>query len=335
MRHTGRPPVRDGGGLRVRLLALVLVPLIGVGVAAAIGLGDRIGTLAAASRAEDHIRSAAAVDAVRSAFQQEVLPAFSATTARNPALAGTAASAAPLATLEAAAAIIQRLPSLRTATDAAVAALAAHPSVAGTGRGFGVELARVRARLDNPKTAPTAMSGITAFLASMAATEQAQVTAATKNGIGSAGIQALHDLDLAMRATQAAAQELTMFAATQFLNGGSPAALRMTWTQAWGTYAGASAAVGQQTAPSIARQWNAVNATAGVGGFNQFMAPRLVSTAAVPIAKMIDLIIEDGSRNQAYMTVLASALDRALAAGRAQRHDAIVSLVWILSLIHI
>ncbi len=331
MRLLRRPPGHDGGSLRLRLLALVLVPLLGVGVAAGLQVSDRISTVGAASRAEQHIRSAAAVDAARSAFQQEVLPAFSATAARNPSLFSSASPAAPIASLQAAAAIIQRLPRLRLATDSAVAALAAQPSIAEDGRGFAVDLAGVRARLDDPKTVPTAMPGVTSFLAAMAATEHAQVTAATKDGIDSAGIQALHDVDLTMRATQAAAQEFTMFSATRFLNGGPPAELRAAWAQAWGTYAGISAAVTRQCAPHIAGQWSAVNATPEVRSFNQFLASHLTATAPVPIAQMIELIIEDGSRNKAYQAVLDSALDRALAAGRAQRHGAILDLAWIIA----
>jgi diguanylate cyclase (GGDEF)-like protein len=331
MRLFRRPPVQDGGSLRVQLLALVLVPLVGVGVVAGIQVSDRINSVAAARGAEGHIRSAAAVDAARSAFQQEVLPGFSATAARNPALFSSDSSAAPISTLLAAAAIIQRLPALRNDTDAAVAALAAFPSIAADGRGFGADLARVRARLDNPTTVPTAMGSITSFLAAMAATEHAQVTAATKDGIDSAGILALHDVDLTMRATQAAAQELTLFSATQFLNGGPPAELRATWVQAWGTYAGVSAAVARQCAPDIAAQWNAANAAPEVRRLNQFLASHLTSDAAVPIATMIDMITEDGSRNEAYSAVLHSALDRALAAGQAQRRSAMLDLAWIIA----
>lgn len=326
-----RPPAHDGGSLRVRLLALVLVPLIGVGAAAAIQVGDRISSVRAASSAEEHIRTAAALEAARSAFQQEVLPAFSATASKNLSLLNGASPAAPIATLQTAAAIIQRLPSLRIATDAAVAALAAYPSIADDGVGFGGELARVRGRLDDPKTVPTAMKDVTAFLATLASTEYAQVSAATKDGIDSAEIKALHDANLTMRATQAAAQELTLFSATQFLNGASPAELRATWAQAWGTYAGASVAVEEQSAPEIARQWNAANATPKIREFNAFLASQLTPKSGVPIAKMIELIIVDGSRNQAYMTVLNSALDRALVAGRAQRHKAIVDLAWIIA----
>ncbi|MGZ8808577.1 MAG: putative bifunctional diguanylate cyclase/phosphodiesterase [Mycobacterium sp.] len=331
MRLVRRRPFHDGGRLRVRLLALVLVPLVGVGVAAALQVGDRISSVRAASGAEEHIRSAAAVDAARSAFQQEVLPAFSATAARNPSLLAGVSPAVPMSTLRAAAAIIQQLPSLRIATDTAVAALAGYPPIADDGRGFGVELARVRARLDDPKAVPTAMTSVTSFLAAMASAEYAQVTAATKDGIDSAEIQALRDADLTMRAAQAAAQELILFSATQFLNGKPPAELRAAWAQAWATYAGASAAVARQSAPSVAGQWNAVNATPEVRAFNQFLASHLTSTAAVPIARMIELIIVDGSRNRAYQAVLDSALDRALAAGRAHRHEAVADLARIVA----
>jgi diguanylate cyclase (GGDEF)-like protein len=324
-------PLSDGGSLRARLLALVLVPLLGAGVAAAVQVSDRISSARSASSAETHIRSAAAVDAARAAFAAEVLPAFAATAAKNPSTLNVDSSATPISTLQSAAAIIQRLPSLRAATDAAVRAMAGHASVAAAGRGFGVRLAKERAILDDPKAVPTAMDGITSFLAAMASTEYQQVAAATADGIDSAGIQALHDADLTVRAAQAAAQELILFSATQYLNGGQPAQLRATWAQAWGTYSGASAGVADQSAPAIAEKWNAVNDGPAVRAFNEFLASQLTATATVPVGKMIELIVEDVSRNQAYMAVLATAVDRALAAGSAQRHKAVWELAWIIA----
>jgi diguanylate cyclase (GGDEF)-like protein len=331
MRDSRRSPARDGGSLRVRLVALVLVPLVGVGMAAATGVGDRVGSVRAAKRAEQHIRSAAAVDAVRSAFQQEVLPALSATAARNPSLISAVSLETSDSTLRAAAGIIVALPQLRFATDSAVARLKGYPAVTTAGHRFARHLALVRARLDNPLTVPNAMSGVTSFLAEMAAVEHAQVAAATKVGIDAAGLQALHDVDLAMRAAEAAAQELALFSATQFLNGGRPAQLRANWTQAWGTSAGASQAVARQTSPDVAAQWKAVNATAEVRELNQFLLAHLGPAPVVSIAAMIDLITADGKRNHAYMAVLDTTIDHALAAGRAQRHSAIQDLAWIIA----
>ncbi|MCW2542230.1 MAG: diguanylate cyclase/phosphodiesterase [Frankiales bacterium] len=323
--------VRDGGSLRVRLLALVLVPLVGVGLAAAVGVGSRVSSVRSASGAEEHIRSAAAMGVARNAFEQEVLPGYSATAAKNQPLIGAVTNTTPTGTFGVAGAIIAQLPTLRTATDAAVAALARYPSVADAGRDFRAELAKIRARMDDPKTIATAMTDVNSFMAAMASTEYSQVIAATKDGIDAVGIQALHDVDLTMRATQAGAQELILFSGTQFVINGSTPVLDAAWAQAWGTYAGASAAVAQQSTPSIAAKWAVVNADPAVSEFNRYLASQLTSTTAVSVTRMIDLIIEDGSRNKAYMTVLSYALDRALAAGRVQRHQATLDLAWIIA----
>ena len=328
MRLRRRHPVHDGGSLRTRLLVLVLVPLIGAGAAASGEVAERMGTVRAASSAEEHIRDAAAVDAARGAFEQEVVPAFAATAAKNPSLLN---SVVPMSVFRTGVAIIARLAALRIATDSAVAALATHSSVADVSRRFAAELAQARSNLDDPNTVVTALASVTSFLAAMAKTEHEQVTAAIHAGVDSAGIEALDDVDLTVRATQAAAQQIVMFSATQFPNGGDPAAFRNLWAQDWGTYAGASAAVSDQASPTVARQWNAVNATPAVGAFNRFLAAQVGVAATVPIAKMIELIIEDGKRNQAYLIVLDSTVHRALAAGRTQRHDAIVDLAWIIA----
>jgi diguanylate cyclase (GGDEF)-like protein len=122
-----------------------------------------------------------------------------------------------------------------------------------------------------------------------------------------------------------------LFSATQFLNGGTPAALRAKWAQAWGAAAGASTAVAEQSVPEIAARWNAVNETPKIRKFNAFLASQLTPSNGVPVATMIDLIIVDGSRNHAYMAVLDSAFEGALSAGRAQRHKAMVDLAWIIA----
>jgi diguanylate cyclase (GGDEF)-like protein len=250
---------------------------------------------------------------------------------KNQSLIGAVSNTTPVGTLRVAGAIIAQVPALRSATDAAVAALARYPSVADSGRGFRAELARTRAHLDDPKATAIATADVNSFLAEMGTTEYAQVTAATKDGIDAVGIQALHDVDVIMRATQAGAQELILYSATQFVIGGSTPALHETWAQAWGTYAGASAAVGQQSTSSIAAKWAAVNADPAVAEFNRYLATQLTSTAPVSVTRIIDLVIEDGSRNRAYMTVLSYSLDRALAAGRLQRHQAIQDLAWIIA----
>jgi diguanylate cyclase (GGDEF)-like protein len=323
-----RPPAPDGGSLRARLLALVLVPLVGVGVLAAVQVVDRIGSAQAATRAEDYIRSAAAVDAVRGAFEQEIIPALSMAAMGNQTLLPTVATPA---LIQAATAITDRLPSLRSATDAAVAALAAPSSVPGGSLDLGAELATVRAGIDNPEALTNALSGAISFLTTLAARENTQIIAATTEGIDSSVTQALRDVELTARATEVAAEEAAMFSATQFAEFADSAQYHVAWAQAWGSYAAASTAVAKQSSPSIAEQWNAVNATASVQAFNQFLASNLTTTATLPVMKIVQLLIEDGARNQAYMAVLATTLDGALVAGRAQRHRAMLDLAWIIA----
>jgi diguanylate cyclase (GGDEF)-like protein len=326
-----QPRASDGGSLRIRLLALVLVPLLGFGVAAALQVGSRIASLDAATSAEEHIRSAAAVDAARSTFQQEVMPAFSATAAKNPSVFTANSSNVSIPTLQAVAAIIQRLPRMRLATDAALGDLAAHPSVAAAGLRFRTQLADVRLHLDSLELVHGATGAITSFLGAMATTEYGEVTAATRDGIDSVGIQALHDADLMVRAAQAAAQELPLFGATRFLDGGTQAKLHRDWVQSWGSYAGASAAVSEHSAPAIAEEWNAANATPAIKQFNDFLSAQLTSTTAMPVDTVVHLFVADGNRNKTYLAVVNSAFERAFAAGRVQRQNAILSLAWIVA----
>jgi hypothetical protein len=124
------PTLREGGTLRARLLGLVLIPLLGVSVGAIVQLSESIGSARASQSAEQHIGNAAAVDAARLAFEQEVVPAFATTVAHRPGLVETKLTTAQL---NGAISIVTQLPELRSATERC-ACRSCGPSGHGAGR---------------------------------------------------------------------------------------------------------------------------------------------------------------------------------------------------------
>ena len=321
----------DGGSLRARLVVLILVPLLGVMVGAAVSVGARVQGWRTAQQSEQYIRAAAAVDAARAAFQQEVLPAFTATAAKDPAVFTDRAGLVPASTVKVAAKIINTLGPLRQNTSDALEALKKFPTVADAANLFETRLVGIRALLDNADSVATALDPITSFQSGMAAVEVGQVAAATKAGISAEAVQALHDADLTMRATQAAAQQFTLFVATQFSLRSNPKQLQISWAAAWGTFAAASYAVEQQSVPEVAQQWRDVAQQQRFRGFANFLRAQLSPTGTVSIGAVTRLIGVDGERNIAYKAVLDFALARALDAGRSQSQNAITELEMIVA----
>lgn len=203
----------------------------------------------AAGRADEYVRSATALAVARGALvEQEILPAFAATVVHDPAVLSTLATGSELT---AAVAITAQLPSLRRATEAAVTALAVHPSVVAAGRRLATQLAAARAAMDNPAVLTTALTTVSALLDSMAAAQETQVAAATSQHLNGPVVQALHDAALAGLAARAAAEELALFTGTQFTEAGALGGRGQQWAQGWAAASAAAWIATRCRTPSI------------------------------------------------------------------------------------
>ena len=179
-----------------------------------------------------------------------------------------------------------------------------------------------------------ALSEATTFLGSMAVAETALLASAASAGLDVAGVAALRDVELVARAINTGVQEVGLYGATQLGSTGLHAAHLQDWAKGWGAFA---AALGRHLEPGRA------GGRRGVGrDEQQFPRPgrqhvpgaaEVAPTGISSGSRVVGLIVEDGARNKAYSAVLATAYERALAIGRAQRHRAEVQLAEMIAFV--
>ena len=319
--------LRTGGRLRARLLALILIPLLGMLVAAGTQVAVRVDSAHAAQNAEQRIRAAAAADAVRAAFEQEVVPAFAAAVAKQPGLIDTSLTSDQLSE---ALSIIGRLPELRAGTTAALSRLAGQPDLTGTAETLMSQLATLRDSIDNASTLKDGLTLPEQFLAAITTVENDQIRQANRAGLSDAAAQALQDLDLTARATQIGAEEILLFCSTKFdIPTFSKPDLQADWTTTWASFTSASNDLMSRGSPAAAQRWRATMAAPEIAQFTDYLAADALHPQPIKMAKLLNLVNADGVRNQAFSGVLTAAVDHALAAGNGQRQQANVDLLWI------
>ncbi len=322
----------DGGTVRMRLIVLILVPSVGLGAAAALVVSSRASSAQSAAAAERTIRAVTLIQAAKSALEQERIPAVVAVLAEHPELlVGLTAD-----DLKSAPEIVPKLPGLRASTDKAFAALSGSSLDPSLVAGYGADLIKVRAQIDNSRDLTTALNGANTLLATMSTTADTELATAVRVGLDSAGNVALRDVSLAQAAAQTGANETGSFTGTQFPETSGPTApqLSAAWAQSYGAYAAASTALLTLGSAALVADWRAANADPAAQAYNDFLSVRVaVSGSPAPIGDLITLVIEDGPRNAAYAKILGSALSRALAAGTAQRNHAVVALYQIIGVV--
>jgi diguanylate cyclase (GGDEF)-like protein len=323
-----RQLLRNGGSFRVRLLAVILIPLLGMMIAASAQLATRIASVRASSGAEEHIATAAAADAARSAFEQEVVPAFAAAVSRHPDLVKTQLTTEQLGS---ALTIIGRLPELRSATNAALSDLASRPGMEQQAVAFMRTVQSLRVAIDSTKTLQSALEGPLRLLDALAATENQQIALASRAGLSERAAQALRDVDLVARASQDAAEEILHFSSTKFdISYLSKAVLRAGWLEAWGTYTSSSEAVLARASGAVAGSWQSALNRPEVADLDRFLAADVTDPQPVAMSTLLRQINSDAARNQEFGAVLAAAMGSALAAGKSQHDGANMALWWII-----
>lgn len=319
--------LHTGGRLRARLLALILIPLLGMLVAAGLQVGSRVSGARASVNAESRIQTAAAADAARAAFEQEVVPAFAAAVARQPGLVKTSLTSQQLSQ---ALSIIGQLPVLRATTTAALSRLAARPGMAEIGAGLSRQLIAVRADIDSTTSLKDGLDGPQQFLDAINDVENTQIRQADHAGLSGRAAQAVQDLDLTARATQVGAEEILLFCSTKFdIPSASKRYLQSDWTTTWANFTSAANELISRGSAAAADTWRQAMAHPDVKAYNDYLTADALDPKPIEMAKLLTLVNYDGTRNQVFTQVLAAAVNRVLAAGQAQHQQANLDLLWI------
>ncbi|WP_170185508.1 putative bifunctional diguanylate cyclase/phosphodiesterase [Lapillicoccus jejuensis] len=295
-------------------MVLVLVPLVGVCVAAGFQVHSSLASQDIVAQADQRIRAAVAVGLARSDLQQEVMPALMRYGVRHPEVLTEMPTSWQLQQVSSMAVVVD---GLRSTTDTAVAALAQQLSVRALVPSLQRDLEAARADLDGEHGVPDTRAA-SALLVRLGQQESKELGGALAAGLTGPWVRAVQDTEMAARASQTAALELPGLAYMVAKVGLTSAESRSVWTQAWAAATDASSRVLDGASPELARAWQQAGASPEVAGYTYRLATLALADAAPSLTDFIGLLTPDQARNTAYQAVLKTALVRAEQAAATQ-----------------
>ena len=331
-------PASDGGGLRWRLIALVLVPLVGASAFSFAQIQERLSREHSARTVQNLIRTVVAVDAARAGLQQEIVPGLAVAVLRTPnlahslhlaSLAGVHIGITPAS-----------LGKLRAITDGAFATAEQLPGTGTEMRASAAKLKAIRARMDAGAGLASVYDAALALAGSLTVIENREVAQAGSLGLQPAAAASLNDVVLIARATELGEQEVPLYAATKLpLAGASVADAQLSWLTAWGGFQTASDTVIANASTSMRLVWEQVLAAQSSADFSTLAASAITTTATstqgaelLSLASVISAVRLDGVRNRLLAGVLTAAAARANGAAVQQHLDAVGQLRMIVAL---
>jgi len=316
-----------GGRLRARLLALILIPLLGMAAAVAGQVVSQVQSARASANAVERIKTAADADAVRASFQEEVVPAFAAAVAKQPGLINTNLNSDQLL---GALSIVGRLPELRATTDAAVSRLATHTGMGELSANLLTGIASWRKQVDTATTFDSKLALPTALIDTVTNVENTELARATSGQLSDSARNALVDLQLVARATQVGAGEMVQFCATKFdatfIN---RAVQEASWVTLWANFTVSVDEVTSRASALTVARWQSAMKAKDIVDFNAFMAADALHPKSVALSGLLNLVNSDGTRNRAFASVLNQTIATALGLGNSQHRKANLQLLWI------
>ena len=321
---------RSGPSIRALLVVLVLVPMVGVCVAAGFQVRSSLASQDLVAQADQRIRAAVALGVARSDMQQELMPALMRYGVRHPEVLTEMPTAAQLLQVSTMAGIVD---GLRSTTDSAVAALADDPSLRPLVPSLQSDLKQARVQLDGEYAVPD-VALASALLVRLGQEESNELGAALGTGLTGPWVQALQDTEVLARAAQTAALEMPNLAYLVARTSKTPAQSRDLWSQAWAAATEASARVTDGVAPDLARLWLQAGASPAVAGYSAKLDALAQAGAAPPaLTDVIAMLPADQARNTAYQGVLKTSLARAQQAAQDQRVAAQTAEYWTIGLL--
>ncbi len=316
-----RRSARTGLPLWTHLAALVLVPLLGVGVFAAFLVARSTSAAGAAADAERAVRSAAALATAAGAVDREVLPMLTVGALGNP---GTAQSLGVPAAFAASALDAARtgLADARTATDAALDAATATGGGAGPADRARAAVATLRAAVDAPGqdigSLADAYYGMGSAADELATASHDAVSAASATDVSGSTTTAVTDVDLVARYVQASSRQLPQFLGWTFASG-SGLATGASWPAARDEYAAAVAGMAGLRSPELASGWQQLQDGEAARTLAATLDAAGDAPEALPLFTVSGLVTAADARSTGSDDLLASAVSAAVAAASADR----------------
>ena len=253
------PGLRRGVPLWTYLTALVVVPLLGVGVLTLVEVRGRVADAAGAARAEAAVRAVAQLDTARGAIQREIVPVLSIAVLSDASLVGSLGLPAGLQqSLEqqSRATVVES----RATADRSLAQLARGPVGAAAARRAATGLTALRSDADARRLpVDQVFEGYLAITDQLAAAQRAAATSATAERLTARTEGAVRDVQLVAQLAQAATEQLPVFLGTQFSVGGARLSAPDLWSRVQLAYSDDTRAMSELTDPATTARWAAAS----------------------------------------------------------------------------
>jgi diguanylate cyclase (GGDEF)-like protein len=314
-------PSRGSRPLQSTLLALVLVPVVGLSAVAGVAVDDRLDRARAAEDALAEVRAAVALDEVRSAVAQEVVPVLGAAALARPR--GEVSGVAP-EQVERVLGAAAALSASTAATDLAVAN--ASPADADGSRRAAQDLRRARAATD----VDTRFGLYDTLLSDLGEHVDDHLRAARTLGLEGEVSSALSDLQRVSRARALASEEVALHLAVA---AGAGAVDREAFLQAWGAYQQAAADVRDTDgSPAVVRAWDDAEGTSASQRVDAVLAAAARGDGGPALGDVVVLGASAADRDAAQREVSARVATVVVARAQRQADDAREQLQQLLAL---
>ncbi|MBM7806171.1 hypothetical protein JOD57_002008 [Geodermatophilus bullaregiensis] len=319
---TDRTPPR-GTALWCYLTALVAVPLVGVGVLTALIAVHTSGDVDSARRAEAAVRAVARLDAARTAVEREILPTLAVAVIDDPA-AATQLGVAPWMLASARSVAADGTAQARTATDAALAAVAAGSPGAAVAEHVTADLAGLRAGVDRGQVRLEQLYlGYLDASNDLMTAECDAAAAAVSEGVPARTARAVQDVETIATLTQTASRQTPLYLGSLFAPDTALIGSRLAWETGWLSYTDAQRRMEELSQEPLRAAWAQLRESELVTGLDALLTP--ASTPAAPtrdVGRLTDLLLRSADRDAALAGLVGTAIDDVLAMAAADREDA-------------
>ncbi|MBB2903490.1 diguanylate cyclase (GGDEF)-like protein [Kineococcus radiotolerans] len=312
--------------LQRSLLALVLVPVVGLTGAVALAVDASRGISRAADTAAAQVRAAALLDTVRGSIAQEVVPVLGQAVLADPATAAAAGlDASGLAGIAdlAGPAIAQQLGAVQAATDTAVDATAGTAAAAGAAAAA-AEVAQLRASAATGGDTTVLFTRYGEIVADLTGQVADHLDAARDESLDGPGARAVNDLDRAQEAATFASLQVPLLLGSVSVPEAGRDEARAAFLQAWGGYRAADADLTAHAGPSAVAAWRSATgseaavqvdtlldaAATGTGTATSTASPGV----ALALPQFLALTTANTSRDAALRAAVDTIGDQAVAA---------------------
>ena len=319
-------PRRRRAPLQRSLLALVLVPVIGLTTTVGLVVGKQVSTLAAADRAVEEVQAAVALDEVRNRVAQEVVPVLAGVVAADPRTVsslGVDPASVSGTVLEQ---LTRQLSTAQRQSDDAVRAARTGRSAADAAAAA-TALAGVRAA-----TAQDLALGYQSYsdlLTALSGDISAHLRTARSLGLRGETATALGDLQRTTRASSLATLEFPLYLGA--FRGDASASSSFVVT--WGGYVQAASEIAGASSPPAAEAWRSATATEASRALDAAFAATAMTQVPASLADFAGLAAQNTARNEDLRGATTVAADRAVAGSQREYAAALQRLHRLLGLL--